>query len=140
MNRGPKQSTLPGLDRSEPKEPRKPVPKSGRELRDEAIDRAITHAGETWKSKAVEILWMTARKYHRLTADDYHRIAGQMNLERPPDGRAWGAVVIQAIKNGWISKTGDRQKSTRPEVHRSEMKVYRSHIARKDAAGWEACR
>lgn len=134
----PAQPTLPGLDRSPPKEPRKSVPKSGRELRDEGIERAIKHAGSDWKSRALEIVWMTARKHDIFTADDYHRIARHLRFERPPDGRAWGAVLIKAKKNGWISPTGDQKKSTRPEVHRGWMPVYRSHISREDGTGWEA--
>ncbi len=136
----PKQPTLPGLDRTPPREPRRSVPKSGRELRDQAIERAIKHAGEPWRLRALEIIWKTARKYEHLTADDYHRVATAMNLERPPDGRAWGAVVIKARKNGWMSPTGDREKSKRPEVHRGEMKVYKSHIFAEAGTGWEATR
>jgi hypothetical protein len=132
------QQTLPGLFRTEPREARRRVPKSGRELRDEAIERAIKHAGAPWKSKALEILWITARRYEYFFADDYHRLAGQMKLERPPDGRAWGGVVVQARKNGWISKTGEYRESKRPHVHAHPCPVYRSHIFREDGAGWEA--
>ena len=134
----PAQPTLPGLDRSPPREPRKSVPRSGRELRDQAIERAIRHAGEPWKSKALEILWMTARKYETFFADDYHRIAAQMKLERPPDPRAWGAVIVQARKKGWISKTGEYRESTRLVCHAAPKPVYQSHIFHEDGTGWEA--
>lgn len=116
------QPTLPGLTRSEPK------PETGRELRDLAIDRVERHAGERWIDRALEVVRICAVKYPDFTSDDVHRIAADLDLPKPPDPRAWGPVMMNARRNGWISKTGHYRESTRPVCHAAPKPVYQSHL------------
>jgi len=132
------QPTLPGMDRTEDREPRRKVPNEGRKLRDEAMERAIQHAGEEWRTRALAVIWTAARKYEFVHSDDFHRIADQMQIGIPPDKRSWGSVTRTATTRGWISKTGKERESTRPICHAQKKPVYRSHIFHEDGTGWEA--
>ena len=121
----PEQLTLADMHRSEPRP--EPTP---RELRDAAIDRALDHAGIPWKFRAEEVIWYCAKKYPYFTSDDYHRLAEDMKLPKPPDARAWGGILVLARKNGWISKTGEYRESTRRVCHVAPKPVYQSHVYR----------
>ena len=122
MKEDPTQRTLPGLDRT------KPRPTSGQELRDLGIERAAKHAGATWRTKALEVVYVTAKKYPEITSDDVHWTADGMELPRPPDPRAWGGIMVQARKNGWITKTGRYMESRRKICHASPKPIYHSHL------------
>jgi hypothetical protein len=122
------QPTLPGMDRTEPKEPRPTPAKTGDELRDEGIERAIRNAGEDWKAAALAVLWTTAKRLRFLFSDDYWNTADAMQLPPPPDGRAWGAVLREGRRRGWIVHTGEWTKTKRPHCHSGDCKIYLSKI------------
>lgn len=128
-NAAPQQPTLPGFDRSPPREPTRRIT-NGRELRDNAIERALDHAGDKWQILALEVIRTTAEKYEEFFSDDYLRVAGALALPPPPDPRSWGGIVRRAKYYGWISKTGELRESARAVCHAAPKPVYRSHIFR----------
>ena len=128
MNDEHQQPTLPGLDRTEPRTPVRRTSTDGDRLRDDGIERAIRNAGTDWKSAALAVLWTTAKRLRFLITDDWHRTASAMGLPAPPDGRSWGAVVLEARKRGWIEHRGEWSKTSRPNCHSGDCKIYVSTI------------
>jgi hypothetical protein len=126
----PAQLTLDGMFRTD-RTP--PIAKTGRELRDEGMERARKHAGESWIGRALDIIRELAIRQPSLWYDDYQHVADVMKLPKPPDGRAWGPVLKIAATNGWITKTGESRKSNRPICHRADKPVYRSNLYRGKA-------
>lgn len=97
-----------------------------RALRDAGIEQAADHANAVhtkWTDKAFEFL----RKYLGYTAGEFQtedvRIAGLNVLPEPPSKRAWGAVMIAAVKAGLIKKTGYAPVNN-PRAHRTPATVW----------------
>jgi hypothetical protein len=93
-------------------------PRTGRELRDEGMARAVEHADAIypeWSDVALSLLrtWCASR------------IGQQKMLPVPPDKRAWGAVMLRAAKAGYIEKVGYGACQA-PNVHRSICTMWRA--------------
>jgi hypothetical protein len=79
-----------------------------RALRDDGIARAAEHAGNEWQGLARGALL----DFMRSQTDDFATEdvrAWATWVPEPPDRRAWGAVMIWAVKAGWIRRVGYRQ-------------------------------
>lgn len=118
-----KQETLPGMERTE-----KDLIDEGRRRRDEAIQRAREHAGDSWNDAARFCVLKTCQTNAEFTRDDVLRIAEGLRLPPPPDPRAWGGVMREAVSSGWCVKSGRWQASNRPECHRRPVPVYESRV------------
>jgi hypothetical protein len=81
-------------------------------LRDRGIQQSVEHADrkhEGWSDMAFNML----KDYTALigiggqiTSEIVRDYAKQNLLPEPPDGRAWGAVMLRAAKAGLIKKVG----------------------------------
>ena len=86
---------------------------SGEELRDIGMVQAETHADEVhpkWSDLAYKFLehyvGIKGMREGFLTEDI--RFASIYIVPEPPSKRAWGGVVVRAVKNGIIHKVGYR--------------------------------
>jgi len=80
----------------------------GSQLRDEGIQRAIVKADkdcENWSSKAFDFLINYSKLNKQFMTEDV-REASIGVLEQPKNGRAWGGVVVRAVKSGLIIRKG----------------------------------
>lgn len=78
-----------------------------RARRDDGIQRAGDHAGDGWKRRARGyLLEYLATHSGAFLAEDVREFAEERGLDLPPDGRAWGAVVQGAARDGCIRKIG----------------------------------
>lgn len=97
------------------------------DLTQEAIDRVEMNANEEWKATALAIVRNLARRVPQFTSDSVWHELDKSDI-KTHENRALGAVIIKAIKLGYIEPTGAYQKSTRPECHRRPIAVYASRI------------
>ena len=117
------QPVLPGMQRTEPKEP-------GVTERDLGMERVAVSAGEAWMDHAYQVVRYVAQTHNEFTADHLHHAGAHLGLPQPPDPRAWGPVMMKARKVGIIVKTGKYKPSRRPTCHRRPIPVYLSMIHR----------
>jgi len=78
-------------------------------LRDEGMERAADHAEREipeWRNEARRILEITAALHRNFTSEDIKIQADIRGLPRPPEPRAWGAVIQRAARDGIIRKVG----------------------------------
>lgn len=77
--------------------------------RDDGLKRAGDHAGDGWKRRARSYLLeylTTRRRGDDFLTEHLRDFAHNRGLEFPPDGRAWGAVLQAAARDGLIEKIG----------------------------------
>lgn len=94
--------------------------------RDDGIARAEEHAARDWKWHAYEAILRAAKKCPELIADD-------VQLEIPVEvttheGRALGAVMLAAVRNGVLEKTERFKASANPKCHKNPRRIWRSKI------------
>jgi hypothetical protein len=94
--------------------------------RDQALKQVEEHAAPEWKDRALEAVHATALVMESFTVDDVWRIG---RLDPTRENRAMGAVMRNAVREGWIENTH----MTRPSSLRSHLAprtVWRSLIYR----------
>lgn len=104
----------------------KPKP-TGEVLRNKGIARAVEHAdkvNEDWQKNALDFLYLYARDHDRFSGEMV-RVESKRIVPDPPSLRAWGAVLLQGSRRGWIRQVGF--------VH---VKNEKAHMA--NAALWES--
>lgn len=103
---------------------------SAQQLADDGMATAIEHADAVlpgWGEHAYEMLVGYALNNFEFMTEDARVWAHRHGLPTPPDGRAWGAVTLRAVKAGIISC--DRYQKTRiPPAHSTPRPVWRSAI------------
>lgn len=105
--------------------PVRPRRASGAELRDDGIARAERSSGTEWQDAALSFVLRFASMYAKLTCDDVRLHAERVGLPRPPDSRAWGAVMLRARRLGAIAPTDRFVPSADPACHKSPARVWR---------------
>jgi len=83
---------------------------SGTELRDKGIQQAINHADkveEKWSEKAYDFLLKYIQTHSEFMAENV-REASKGILSEPPSNRAFGAIIVRAVKSGLIVRKGFR--------------------------------
>lgn len=104
--------------------------KSARQLADEGAQAAADHAErETvdWKKRALKAFEDYARNNTEFLTEDVRVWAHQNGLPGAPDGRAWGHVSKQAVKERFVEVSGYRNTRIKP-AHAGPRAVYRSLI------------
>jgi hypothetical protein len=80
------------------------------QARDEGMKKAVDHADDVkpgWSQKAYELLLKFLSEQHGpFMAEDVRSFAAMVDFPLPPSGRAWGAVIVRASKNGLIKRSG----------------------------------
>lgn len=98
----------------------------------DGIDRADEHANRIWKQAARDaVKWLATKdpRYPHITprfsSDDVWGLLKAHNTHEP---RAMGAIMQQAVRDGWIVSTGKYEPSTRPESHRRPVLIWRGQL------------
>lgn len=98
--------------------------KSGRELRDLGIKKAIYNANENynWSELAYKFLVLYTKSNKEFMAEQVRRASiGIVPL--PPSNRAWGAIFVQASKSKIIKRIGYKE-VTNPKAHRTPATLW----------------
>ena len=94
--------------------------------RDEAIRRVQEGAEVSWLAKAQEAIRACAAAMETFTVDDVQ--ARMVGHPPPREGRAMGAAMVWARRNGLIEATGDYRPSSQPQCHANPRQVWRSKV------------
>lgn len=97
-----------------------------KKVRDKGIQRAVTHADhvhDSWSDKCYGLFkdFIRAQSAPFQTETFRHSIAGL--LEEPPHARAFGSVVVRAVKAGLIKRVGSAPVSN-VRAHRALANVW----------------
>lgn len=102
----------------------------GEKLRDEGMKKAIDHANrieEKWSDMAYNCLIRyvrTKKTGDEFLAEDFRKWAmSQTPLPRPPNLRAYGAIMMRAKKNNIVSSRGTRPVSD-PGSHKANANLW----------------
>lgn len=99
------------------------------------IDRAVERADRIdpdWSKRAYELFEGYALTHYEFMTEDVRVWAIDQGLSVPPDGRAWGAVALRAVRDKIIVR--DRYQKTRiPPAHATPRPVWRSQLYREAA-------
>ncbi len=113
------------------KKPAESETQKGRRLRDSGIQKAADNSGRDWQQEAEDFMYRWARTHAQFSADELFR-AG---LPTPRnDKRAMGAVVVNALKAGWVKKSGASKPGMNPKCHRGPKAILISLIFKSEAS------
>jgi hypothetical protein len=93
---------------------------------DDGMQRAVDHADAittNWSDMAYALLLHFALQEGNFIAEEAREFAHKKGLPRPPDGRAWGAVIKRAVNRGLIRKV-----SYRTDQYGSPKAVWQRHV------------
>lgn len=97
------------------------IKKTGRELRDKALEEVDLNAESDWKSQAATVVATLAQSGQPFTPDD----VWAAGLPRPREPRALGPVMMRAVKSGLIEPTGEWVNSKQASQHATPVRVWR---------------
>jgi hypothetical protein len=112
-----------------------PTAEEAEQRRDAGMAAAAATTGPTWIDYATEYVRCYLLDHHYLFCDD----VWLHGLARPESPRAFGQVMKNAIRNGWMTKTSEARASVNSNL--SLRSVYRSNIYDTERAAyprWEA--
>lgn len=90
--------------------------------RDEAFVRVQGNSG-TWFERAIDAV--ARLPLGEMTGEDIRRRVVQSIDEEPHHHNAWGALINQAIKRGYIFDTGETTNMKKKSSHARRTPVYR---------------
>lgn len=93
--------------------------------RDEALRRVDEHIPRAWRQKALAAVRLACVELDEWTVDD---VWERLDAGRPPEGRAMGAVILQAARWGWCERTDRYRASSQPKCHANPRRVWRSKL------------
>jgi hypothetical protein len=95
-------------------------------LRDDGMRRAVDHADRVapqWSEQALDAVRAFSLTRDHITSEQVRQWAEKDGLSAPPDGRAWGAIMRRAAKEGLIRKIGWTT-ATDPKVHCNPVSLW----------------
>ena len=101
-------------------------------LRDEGMDRAVDHAERCnpyWSVFAMDYLkgYLADIGTKPFMGEDFRKWSEEQGLQKPPTGRAYGAIMVKAAKKGLIRAIGYSQ-TTNPKAHRTPANLWKSNL------------
>jgi hypothetical protein len=102
---------------------------TGMDLRNRGIKRAVEHAEDIhdeWQAKALDFLYIYAKKHDKFSGEMVRQEAKGV-VSDPPSLRAWGAILLQGARRGWISQVGYVQVNN-PKAHRANAALWESNL------------
>ena len=97
--------------------------KSGTELKEAGIKRSSDNAGTNWNNQADITLCEFIKLTKKFQTEDFRAFAVKEGLPNPPHLRAFGSVVVRAVKRGLIKSVGT-EKVTNPRAHNAFATVW----------------
>jgi hypothetical protein len=95
----------------------------GAQLAIAGAECAANNAGIPWKELAYAALKEYRNVSNTFMTEDISNYAYTKGLDNPPDGRAWGAIIHKAKKDGIIVKVGYAPKKTK-HCHSQPISVW----------------
>jgi hypothetical protein len=106
------------------------APEDGPSLRDAGMAKSLTHANSVhtdWGRKAygimIHYLWITSRGVGTFMTEDLRAYA-RGRISKPPDDRAWGGIIMRAVREGLIVRHGYARHKD-PSRHAGPSTVWR---------------
>ena len=102
---------------------------SGSQLRDKGIKKAIDNANSThekWSDKAYKFLLDYIKSHQEFMTEDL-RIASEKEISKPPSNRAWGGIILRAVRAGLIHRVGFSSVKN-VKAHRTPATVWRVNV------------
>ena len=99
---------------------------SGSQLRDKGIKQAINNANDThekWSEKAYKFL-VDYIKSHKEFMTEELRIDSEKEIPKPPSNRAWGGIILRAVRAGLVHRVGFSSVKN-IKAHRTPATVWR---------------
>jgi len=97
-------------------------PDDAQRRQEEGIHRAVNHAGITWVDYATRYMEVYLLRHRELFCDD----VWDSGLEVPESPRAFGQVMKNALREGWMEPSSTPRRSA--QSNNSFRTVYRSLI------------
>lgn len=104
--------------------------RSGRDLGHAAADSAARHAdrvSKDWSDQALEMLRWYSLTHPDVMAEDVRQFATALGLPKPPELRAWGAVMLRGKRAGFIKHAGWTTAKD-PRVHSNPVGTWKSLV------------
>jgi hypothetical protein len=109
------------------KNEQEPIMPTGAQLRNLGMEVAVEHAEAVepdWKQTALRFV----KKFVSYTSGEFMTEDVRMaslngGVPEPPSKRAWGAVIVEAAKNGWIKRKGYGTVKN-PKAHRTPAAIW----------------
>jgi len=98
------------------------------DARGEALSRVEVRSAP-WRAVAADALAAVAKRQTFLSSADVWTELDRMSIPRPVEGRAMGAVVLKAVRDGLIEPWG-YERGKDPKHHRDIQQVFRSRVKR----------
>jgi hypothetical protein len=93
--------------------------------RDQAIEKAEAGASPEWKAEALETVYFVATYKDEFTTDEvWVRLKTKTR-----ENRAMGAVMLTAVKMGYVRPTERFTPSLRPSQHRRPLRIWESTLS-----------
>ena len=99
---------------------------NGTELRDKGIKKALDNANNThneWSDKAYDFLLKYIKYQPKFMTEDV-RVASEKAIPKPPSNRAWGSVILRAVRSGLINRVGFANVKN-AKAHKTPASVWR---------------
>lgn len=103
----------------------------GARLRDEAVEAVSLHADGVVKIELLESVRQVALEHPRFNTDLVWVNYRERGCPKPREPRVMGAVMREAVAEGYVEITGVLAESDRPEAHRNPKRVWSSLIYRE---------
>ena len=101
----------------------------GSQLRDKGIKQAIDNADNThekWSEKAYKFLVNYIKSQDEFMTEDL-RLASEKEIPKPPSNRAWGGIILRAVRAGLITR--DRFSNVKNvKAHKTPATVWRVNL------------
>jgi hypothetical protein len=102
---------------------------AARIARDDGMARAANHADQvvpSWQERALAFLRDYAASHADFICEDVRQYAEARGLPTPPDGRAWGAVMMRGARLHIVGKTDRVRCAADPKVHMNPCTLWKS--------------
>jgi hypothetical protein len=77
----------------------------GRDARDAALD-GVLNRNWIWRAQIMDFIENDLHQGWKGTGEDIRHLAQEAGIVNPGHPNAWGAAIMQAVKNRWLQRTG----------------------------------
>ena len=96
----------------------------GRLAKEQGIQQAEDHAGDEWNAKAWKaLLSFLIMHGDPFMTEDVRRFAYNRGLPSPPSERAWGAIILKAVRQNLVIAIG-MAKVTNVKAHQANAALW----------------
>ena len=102
---------------------------NGSQLRDKGIKKAVDNANDThekWSDKAYKFLVDYIKSHQEFMTEDL-RLDSEKEIPKPPSNRAWGGIILRAVRAGLIHRVGFSNVKN-VKAHRTPATVWRVNV------------